>query len=114
MEHQNIRYATEKITGTINTTVDGSGITSSQGEKKKILWVTIQCSARQDNDTELWFDREKMGYIDNQSVPLNTDAYEKKYWVNFEIPVGRTFHASQNCGGTANNVWIQYAYILVG
>jgi len=107
-------YSQELLTGVVNTDTLGDGITSTEGEPKKLVAVIITASAKQDNQVRLWYEREKIVELPVQQIPLRTYAMQMRIPVDFDLPVGKTLKASINCGGTANNADITYEWELTG
>ena len=106
-------YESETITGIANQRTFGTGITSTEPEKKRIKKVIVTTSAREGNYVEFWVEREKRGSIIDYNLPLNTDAFRLELEFDTEIEVGRSFTPALYCGGTATTVYITYCYEIV-
>lgn len=103
----------EIITGVVNSTVYGSGITSTDVEKKKLNSVVIVTSAKAGNFIEGWYERERTHVIADNVLPLVTDGYRIKIDVDEVIEQGKTWKAALRCGGTATNITVMYEYEVV-
>jgi hypothetical protein len=106
-------YYSETITGSANATVYGSGITSTEAEKKHLVELWVVVSARQGNFVEGWIEREKLVSVIDQVLSLPADAYRVSVPVDIDIDIGRTFKAAVRCGGAASNIYVTYVYTLI-
>jgi hypothetical protein len=107
-------YASETIVGVANTTTYGSGITSTEAEPKTLKKLHVTVSGRQLNRLLGYIEREKRIDVIDQILPLNTDAMRFVIDINEDIPVGRTWQAALQCGGTATNAFVVYEYDIKG
>jgi len=103
-------FHSETINGVANSTVYGSGLTSTEAEKKTLKRVYIITSARQGNFAELWREKERIAMIHDNALNLATDDTKTVFDVDIEIPVGQTVKPAVRCGGTATNLVIVYEY----
>lgn len=103
----------EIITGAVNSTVYGSGITSTDVEKKKLNSVVIVTSAKAGNFIEGWYERERTHIISDNILPLVNDTYRIKIDVDDVIEQGKTWKVALRCGGTASVITVMYEYEVV-
>jgi len=106
-------YESEIIAGVANQRKYGTGIVSTEAEKKRIKKVIVTTSGRQGNYVEFWIEREKRGSIIDHNLPLVSDTFRIELEFDIEIEVGRKFTPALYCGGTATTVYITYCYEIV-
>ena len=106
-------YASETITGVANSTVYGSGLTSTEAERKRITRVWIVTSARAGNYAELWIEKERIANVHDDVLSLNTDTPKFVLDVDIELEIGKTLKPAIRCGGTATNITVVYEYEVI-
>ncbi len=118
-----IYYDEFSVTGTANTTVWDSGLTSTEAEKKHLVSILINVSGYQGNILRGILEREDIVKI--RDYVLNTNAntggtstlYSTskivEIPVDMDIPVGQTFKIGIESGGTATNIQGAYKYKIV-
>jgi len=110
------------ITGSANTTIFDTGLTSTEEEKRKLVGVIVSLSAQIGNIIEGWLEREKVvdlyDYVLNTHEASGTNMYksvnkELIIPIDMEIPVGQTFKMAVKSGATAINLFGSYIYELL-
>ena len=105
-------YFSEVIVGTSNTTVFGTGLTSTEAEPKKLKNLILTVSARAGNRVEGWYEREKRLDIIDRNLPLPTETHRVIIPIDFDIAIGKTWKVAINSGGTATDIYVTYEYEL--
>lgn len=113
-------YTSEQITGVINSSVEGNGITSTDTEEKTIKAVSVVVSTYQGNIIEGFIEREKIisvyDYLFDTFESTGGTSTQKsttklqRLLVGHLILIGDTFKLIIVSGGTANNLFVQYEY----
>lgn len=115
-------YQAYAVTGSANTTVYDSGITSTETEKKRVLSVLINVSNYAGNLVQGWLEREKKvdvyDYVLNTDNATGTNAYRSTSKIieiplELDVPVGQTFKMAIKSGGTATNIQGAYKYEII-
>jgi len=106
-------YESETIAGVANQRTYGTGITSTEAEKKRIKKVIITVSDRANNYVEFWIEREKIASIIDTTLPIYSDAFRIEIEFDVEIETGRTFTPALYCGSTPTSAYIVYCYEIV-
>lgn len=111
------------ITGVANVETADTGITSTEAEKKKLLYVVLWVSVQIANLIRGYIEREKVleyydYHIDTHEGTGSDNAQKSankliKIPVNVEIDVGKTFNLTIACGGTLSTLKGSYVYELI-
>jgi hypothetical protein len=112
-----------KITGVENKITPADPITSTEAEKKRLLYIKLILSGIADNDIQIYhentvvseipdrlLDYENLADVANQAKP---GARVNELEVGFDIPVGHKVLAAIKCGATKKDVYGYYAYELI-
>ena len=107
-------YHSETINGVANSTVYGTGLTSTEAERKRITRIWAIPSARAGNYFELWIEKERIANVHDDLLPLATDTFRIDLPVDIELEVGKSLKPAIRCGGTATNVTVIFEYEIAG
>ena len=113
-----------RVTGVANDIAYDTGLSSTDAEKKRLLYIAIQVTGYADNDVQGYHERAKIFDIPDTLIDLEPPAFTEneskpgpritQIEVGLDIPVGETFKAAIKCGATAKNIKGFYAYELIG
>ena len=111
------------VTGSTNSTVLDTGISSTNEETLFLKGVYISVSALQGNTVEGWISQTRhvqiLDYPLRTHVASGTNQYPDTNGVHYlpierELQVGETFQIGINSGGTATNIFGAYEFEVVG
>lgn len=105
-------YFSERVTGSPNTLVLGTGLVSTEVEPKVIKGLYITVSARNGNMIEAWIERERTLQILDTIFSLSSDSFRLYIPVDVDLPIGRRFAVGVRSGATATNIDVVYEYEL--
>lgn len=113
-----------RVTGIANDIAYDVGLSSTEAEKKKLLYIGIQVTGYADNDVQGYHERAKVFDIPDTLIDVEVPGFNEneskpgpritQVEVGLDIPVGETFKAAIKCGATAKNLKGFYAYELIG
>lgn len=113
-----------RVTGVANQIAYDDGLSSTETEKKKLLYIGIQLTGTAENDIQGYHERAKVfdipdSLIDKEPVPADFVGVAvapriTQIEVGLDIPVGETFKVAIKCGATVKNIKGFYAYELIG
>lgn len=116
-------YQPFAVTGVENKTKWDAGLTSSEGEKKKIIAILVNVSAYAGNEVRWNIDREKIGGIPDYLLDTEADLGAANFpysttkisriEIDVELPVGKTFMVAIECGGTPSNLRGTYEFEII-
>jgi len=113
-----------RITGAANQIAYDTGVSSTETEKKRLLYLGVQLTGYADNDVQGYHERTKVFDIPDTLIDVELTTFNEneskpgpritQVEVGLDIPVGETFKAAIKCGATAKNFRGFYAYELIG
>jgi hypothetical protein len=118
------RIIYEAITGQANKEIAGTGLTSLEKEKRTVKKLYLYVTGHAGNVVRVYLDTLKaIELIDyfiitdassgSTNVQLNTNRVIELD-VNYELAVGQKLLAAINCGGTAKDLHVGYAFDVAG
>jgi len=116
------RYTkTVVVAGTANSETLSLGVTSTEGEPKRVLglWV-YESTATRNNDAQVraYVERERVvdmpirSFIDqgtSQLYPRGAGRID----LDLDLPIGQSLYVGQQSGGTASNLTFTIEYVVV-
>lgn len=111
------------VTGSANSTVEDTGLASTEAEHKHCKKVLVYLSGIVANKIQLWLEREKLAeYYDYHFATVESTGSTNvqkgstllhEIPVDVDIPVGQTLKVALQCGATAKNLFGSYVFDLV-
>lgn len=113
-----------RVIGVANEIAYDTGLSSTQTEKKRLLYIAVLVNEYKDNELQGYHERAKVfgipdRLLDFESDSLNTNVSKPGSRINIievglDIPVGETFKVAIKSGAVKTDVHGFYAYELIG